>query len=92
MPQAFAHSIPKPSPMQRSQRQFRSQALQRELRPRGDIDRPLVPVTLVRTYLTGYFTAVLQPKQREPRKQPRQRMKPSFHGEVLTQDEIFLTY
>ena len=59
-------------------------------RPRGVTDRPFVPVTPVKTYLTGYFTPVLQPKQREPRKQPRQRMKPSFHGEVWTQD--FLTY
>lgn len=48
--------------------------------------------TPVRTYLTGYFTELLKPKaDKNPSasKNPGQRVRPAYHGEALTQDEIF---
>ena len=48
-------------------------------------------VTPVRTYLTSYFTELLQPKQPTAvtGKKNQDRIRPNYYGEALTRDEVF---
>lgn len=45
--------------------------------------------TPIRTYLTGYFTELLQPKQPAVSGKRQDRIRPVYYGEALTRDEVF---
>ena len=46
------------------------------------------PVTPVRAHLTGYFAELLQPKVQQ-KVGGRKRIKPAYHGEALTLDDVY---